>query len=166
MGERQNSMKKTFNFGKIDYYGSGRKINAVSVEIELRYNNDGKPVFSACGDIWNIRHTDIVCGGQCLDEIAEFIKNETFNKIHRLWKLHHLNDLNAGTPRQMACIKEHKSEINESLGWYTKELDLLERYGLVYDTLEDGTKYKYGSGWLYREIPQNDLDEIMELFEW
>ena len=165
MGEQHNTMKKTFKFGKIDFYGNGRRINAVEVEIELRDNKDGKPVFSAMGSIWNSTHTDIVCCGQCLDLIAEYVKNNTFKAIHRLWELHHLNNLNAGTPRQMACIKEHKSEINESLGFYKKELDLLERYGLVYDTLEDGTKYKYGTAWLYREIPQKDLKEIMELFE-
>lgn len=28
-------MKKVFNFGKIDYYKNGRKINAVTVEVEL-----------------------------------------------------------------------------------------------------------------------------------
>ena len=28
-------MKRTFNFGKIDYYGRGRKINLVEVEGEL-----------------------------------------------------------------------------------------------------------------------------------
>ena len=29
------NMKRTFNFGKIDYYGRGRKINLVEVEAEL-----------------------------------------------------------------------------------------------------------------------------------
>lgn len=28
-------MKKVFEFGKIDFYGMGRKINKVTVEIEL-----------------------------------------------------------------------------------------------------------------------------------
>jgi len=158
-------MKKTFCFGKVDFYGSGRKVNAVEVEAELRHNKDGKPVFSACGKIWNARHTGIICCGQCLDTIAEYVKTPTFKKIHRLWKLHSLNGLKAGTPRQMACIRDHKDEINESLGFYDKELDLLERYGLVYDTLEDGTQYKYGSAWLTAEIPQNDLEEIKSLFE-
>ena len=30
-------MKKTFNFGKIDYYGRGRKINLVEVDGENYY---------------------------------------------------------------------------------------------------------------------------------
>lgn len=158
-------MKKTFYFGKVDFYGSGRKVNDVEVEVELRHNKDGEAVFSASGEIWNARHTDIICAGQCLDEIAECVEDETFKKIHRLWKLHHNNDLKAGTPRQMVCIRDHKGEINESLGFYNKELDLLERYGLVYDTLEDGTQYKYGSAWLTAEIPQNDLEEIKSLLE-
>ena len=29
-------MKKVFDFGKIDFYGKGRKCNAVTVEMEYR----------------------------------------------------------------------------------------------------------------------------------
>ena len=98
--------RKTINFGKIDFYGTGRKINAVDVYIELRtqggdeilvknekgeYIKSGKqtPVyieFAASGHIWNGKHTDICAGGQCLDEIAEFVKDPAFIKIYEIWK--------------------------------------------------------------------------------
>ena len=54
-------MKRTFNFGKIDYYGRGRKVNSVEVKVEL----SDKGVFTASANIWNSKHTDCVCGGQC-----------------------------------------------------------------------------------------------------
>ena len=72
-------MEKTFDFGKIDLNGCGRKINKVEVEVEL--TNDGR--FTASASVWNSKHTDIECGGQCLDELVQFLKsNETFMKIY------------------------------------------------------------------------------------
>ena len=60
-------MKRTFNFGKIAYNG-GRKINAVELEVELRKDEKGRDEFVASCDVWNAHHTDIICGGQCLDD--------------------------------------------------------------------------------------------------
>ena len=75
-------MKKTFNFGKIAAYGN-RKINLVTVEVELS-EKDGHKVFTASGDVWNSKHTDIIRGGQCLDYIVETSigHNPTFRKIY------------------------------------------------------------------------------------
>lgn len=95
-------MKKVFNFGKIDYNGTGARRNLVTVEVEYR-NEDGRDVFSACGNIWNARHTDIICGGQCLDTIAEYIKTPLFNEILRLWKQYHLNEMHPECEHQRAA---------------------------------------------------------------
>ena len=95
-------MKKVFDFGKIDYNGTGAKRNLVTVEVEYR-NENGREVFSACGSIWNARHTDIICGGQCLGTIAEYIKTPLFNAIFRLWKLYHLNDMHPECEHQRAA---------------------------------------------------------------
>ena len=88
-------MKKIFSFGKIDYYGTGRKINLVEIEINLKDTEKG-PVFTASGNVWNFTHTDIVAGGQCLDYLATFpeIKhNKTFKTILDMWEKHHLKSL-------------------------------------------------------------------------
>lgn len=86
-------MRRIFNFGKIAYY-SNRRENLVTVEVELT-EKDGKHVFTASGNIWNRLHTDIISGGQNLDEIAKTPvgHNPTFKEIYRLWKLYHLNDM-------------------------------------------------------------------------
>ena len=83
-------MKRTISFGKIAYYGN-RKEN--EVEIELRLNEENKPVLSICGNIWNRIHSDILAGGQCLDTIAEYKKTPLFKEIYVFWKKYHLNDI-------------------------------------------------------------------------
>ena len=88
-----NEMKfeKTFDFGKIDYNGTGRRINKVTIDARLcDCDCDGKLMFSAMGGIWNSKSTDIVRGGQCFNAIAEFIKDPLFKKLYGWWKKYHL----------------------------------------------------------------------------
>lgn len=150
-------MRKKISFGKIDFYGIGRKINLVTIEIELR-EEEGKKVLSICGDVWNNLKTDIVCGGQCLDDIKDFFKNdELFNKIYYLWKNYHLNDLHAGTPKQEKLLKDNVQEHD----WdYTRCCEFLEKHELLYDN-----GYKYGTSWLYEAIPEKDLKLIYEILK-
>ena len=145
-------MKKKFNFGKIDFYGRGRKINLVEVDVEL----SDKGVFTASGTIWNSKKTDRVCAGQCLDEISRYVKTEKFKKIHRLWKLYHLNDTHAGTEKQETALT--KAGLTGFAEDYRKCCEYLESIGLLVD---DG--YKFGTGWLKREIPVDAIKEIKEL---
>lgn len=84
---------KTLSFGKIDYYGRGRKINEVTVEIKIRDWN-GYDEVSICGSVWNNLHTDIECGGQCLDDevIRKNVKDRNlYEKIIDIWKTCHLH---------------------------------------------------------------------------
>lgn len=88
-------MKKTkvFSFGKIAYNGK-RKINEVTLEIELRDWN-GYPEFTACANVWNNIHSDIVAGGQMIDDLYnEFaIHSILYKTIMQLWKKYHLHDI-------------------------------------------------------------------------
>ena len=151
-------MKKTFTFPKVAYTSS-RKSNLPEVEVELRYKDSdlSKPVLSICGSLWNSNHTDIVMGGQCLDRLAKFNSlrsNPLFKKLHRLWKNWHLNDLHAGTVKQESALKESGKQFES----YEDRCKYLESINLLND---DG--YVYGSSWLYREIPEDDLKEIISL---
>lgn len=149
-------MKRVINFGNIDFLGTGKKINQVTVELELTDNN----IFKASGDVWDNRHTDIICGGQCLDDLLPFFKhNETFKEIFRLWKAYHLNDMHAGTPKQEQALKNSKwGGVNAN--FYSEQCKYLESVGLLYD---DG--YKFGSGWLKEEIQENDIELIKKLIK-
>lgn len=157
-------MKKTFNFGKIDGYRNGRKTCEVAVEVELRETEKGKE-FSVCGKVWNHLHTDIIMGGQCLDSIAKYVKNDTFKLIYKMWKKYHLNGMHAGTHAQEEALEEAvKSGKLERYGAnnYTETCDYLKSIGL-YEVEYNGKPYRYGCGWLFWEIPEEDLQQIEEL---
>ena len=154
-------MKRTISFGKHAIY-SDKKINEVTLDIELREENINKPIFSVCANVWNIRHTNIVMGGQCLDELRKYVKTPLFREIHRLWEEHHLNDLHAGTSEQEKAIEEWKEHGNAYD--YSKVCEYLKSIGL-YEVEYNGKPYKYGSGWIYKEIPENDLKLIKYIIE-
>lgn len=180
-------MKKTFNFGKIDYMNRGRKDCAVDVTIYLEekggekvFDKDGNFTgnycnkyieFTASGNIWNHRHSDIYSGGQNLDTIAEYIKTPLFNKIYTFWKKYHLNGMHAGTPEQEKAIADWEAKGNKYD--YKKACEMLKNCGLYEVPLTadligmrkaDGKPYKYGCGWVIENIPENDLEEIKNLF--
>lgn len=145
-------MKKVVNFGKIAY-NSNKKVNEVTIEIELR--GEERPVLSIYGEVWNATHTDLATFGQCLDELQKYFKNNwKFMEIYRLWKLYHLNDLHAGTIAQEELLKKY------GIYNYEEACDLLKKHNLYEDN-----GYRYGSGWLYREIPCEDLARIKEIIE-
>lgn len=144
-------MEKKFVFRPGNYY-------RVEVEIELRENRRGyvwkdgalKEVhgnaFSARAMIY--RHNSLVVGGQCLDdpEVLDVVKNgklcekdkAIYLEVFRLWKNYHLNEMNAGCEHQ-----EKDTPIGE----------VCPICG-----------YRYGSAWLYRKIPEKDLETIKHLF--
>lgn len=152
---------KTFNLGKIDYYGRGRKINPVTVEVTLK-ENDGKPCFSASATVYNQTKTDILACGQCLDSIAKRTKNKQFMELYRLWKLYHLNDMHAGTIEQEKALEDWESKGNRYD--YISACEYLKSVGL-YEVEYNGKPYKYGHAWLYWDIPEYDLKVIQALFD-
>lgn len=227
------NQKKTFHFGKVDYLDHGRNDCAVDVTIELKDTDNG-PEFTASGNIWNARHTDVYSAGQNLDTIAKYVKAPTFRKIYRLWSLYHLNgmhpecehqralgwrelaseevtsyafDLNDATRekvlaaknRAIACLKAGETftpteeetrlvNLPERLELAVDEYDAdlykpgkflsgwghykKERRGWVrYEKDARGLLgrpcpvcgYKYGSSWMYQEIPAEDLQQIHDL---
>lgn len=144
-------MEKKFVFRPGNYY-------RMEVEIELEENRRGYVwedgalkevrgnVFSASAIIY--RHNSFVCGGQCLDE-PKVLKAVMHGKlcekdkaiyleIIRLWKNYHLNDMNAGCEHQ-----KKGTPVGETC---------------------PVCGYRYGSAWLYREIPEKDLEAIKHLF--
>lgn len=161
-------MKRTITFGKVDYNENGRKNHLVELEIELK-DYPHKPVFSVCGSVWKPDKRDIVMGGQCIDSIWEYYSDELQNptlykEIMELWQKYHLNDLVAGTPEQEAAVSAWKAEGNKYE--YDKACEHLKSVGLYEVPLEkDGyiLPYKYGHSWLYRPIPEQDLQRIVNI---
>lgn len=158
-------MKAVISLPKIDFNNMGKKNCPVELEVELEQEN-GKEVFTACGEVWNHIHTDIYCGGQCLDTLAEYFQDNTlFQQIYCLWKLYHLNNMHAGTVKQEQAI-EHAKE-NGLLGKtydYHAVCEYLKSVGL-YEDVYNGKPYTYGSGWLYWPIPDEDLRLIKSIIK-
>ena len=88
-------MRKVFSFGKVAYNGK-RKINEVTLEIELRDWN-GCPEFTAHVMVWNNIHTDIVAGGQMIDDLynrfAVLRLSVLYKTIMQLWEKYHLHNI-------------------------------------------------------------------------
>lgn len=161
--------KRTIGFGKIDWNGSGRKINELEIEMRLEDADGDKPVFAASLNVWNSRHTDCVAGGQMLDDkvvLKAVGGNPLYMKILGLWKRNHLNGMHAGTPEQEKCLADYESErdaVEKELGgnpsYYDVSCEILKHHGL-YEVRLDGKPYKYGHAWLYRPISEEDLAAI------
>lgn len=148
---------------KIHLGGQWKKGSSV-IDIELKETYKGW-CFSASG-LYNYQFNpswkdwDYEGGGQCLDEIAkDYPKNKEVQLITKLWKKYHLNDMNAGSPKQTEYLKslgEYKS-----YEWACEEL---KKVGLLYDKeFSPDEPYQYGSAWLYREIPKDDLELIKQI---
>ena len=88
-------MRRVYSFGKIAYYGK-RKINEVTLEIELRDWN-GYPEFTACANVWNNIHSDVVACGQVIDklynEFALCRNSILYKTIMQLWEKYHCQDI-------------------------------------------------------------------------
>lgn len=109
-----------------------------------------------------------ICGrtrggcGQCKDLIEEKVGNFKqseqiiIRQILNIWNQYHLNDMNAGTKHQTELLSDFKC--TSSTKHYAEVCAFLERK----DALYDGT-YKYGTGWLYREIPEDVIEFLKSL---
>lgn len=144
-------MEKIFIFRPGKYYRVEVKIGLEEDRL-CRVWKDG-----ACGEVRGSEffasamvyiHNSFVCGGQCLDkpEVLNVVKNgklcekdkAIYFEILRLWKNYHLNGLNAGCEHQ-----KKGTPVGETC---------------------PVCGYRYGSTWLYREIPEKDLEAIKHLF--
>lgn len=174
-------MKRTIYLTDINYEGinkSGHCRNRVEVELKLTDDN----CFSATACVWNGNHSDIYMGGQCfndLKKIPEVGELPIFKEIYDLWKKYHLNNFHAGTKEQEDILKEAvKTGELEGYGanYYKETCDYLESKDMLYDKKylvekkqADGTikrvPYRYGTGWLKEEIPEEDLLRIKSLIQ-
>lgn len=141
-------MKKIYNFEK--------ELNNKTIEarVEIELNDNG--VFTASG--W-LQYGRRCCSGQCIEEIYNcFNDNETMATIYNMWKKHHLNDLHAGTVAQEEALE--KAGLTEWANNYKECCEYLKSINLYEDN-----GYKFGCGWLKRDIPSQDLEIIKGLLK-
>jgi len=83
-----------------------------------------------------------------------FLKKEDIMKLLEIWKEYHLNDLIPGTKRQMEILKKY------GIVDYETAVEILKQHNLYIDN-----GYKYGSGWLYKPIPNEVIEFLKDLPE-
>lgn len=155
--------KKTLHFPTVCVgVGKGQGFKTIEVQIELAtqlckdwetLEEKRMYVFTASASCKGI-------GGQCLDYIQEngekYImpdeKRVLYNRIYDIWSEYHLNDLQSGTKNQT----EHLTKELHRADHYEEACKYLENVGLFKDR-----GYKYGHGWLCKEIPAEIVAEIM-----
>lgn len=169
-------MKRTFFFKiRKDGYRYVNPVFTLAVDVELRENEDGLPVFSMSGGIYS-PHRRLVEFGQCFDEYLEWGNESIILKfLVETWKKHNLNDMHAGTPAQEKCLADNQAEVKEVQTkmeeatapmlrfhcdeYYSACCEVLRRHGL-YEVDINGQPYTYGHGWLYKPIPAKVLEKI------
>jgi hypothetical protein len=164
-------IKRKLELGKVDGYNNGRKCCRADIEFEL--TDDGR--FSMSANVWNSQQTDIIRGGQCVDDVlkmAHLSKQPKYKRMIEIWNQYHLNDMQAGTPEQTNAIRQWEKQGNQYD--YTKVCEYLKSIGLyevnkpneyVLDTSKlipvyKPATYKYGHAWLKLEIPDDVINEI------
>ena len=102
------------------------------------------------------------CVGNCCQIVDDIhrIKNpkigrSTLLKVQQIWKRWHLNDMRAGNP-----VQEEFLRANGRCQDYTETCKKLEEAGILE---HDG--YRYGSKWLFEEVPQDVLEFLNTLPE-
>lgn len=93
--------RKTIELGTMPGDGWGyRSRLPVEIEVEIRDTEKG-PELSICGDIWRPNRSDIVSGGQNLEEIGQaFPRDAKVQRIVEVWRRWHLNTMRAGCEHQ------------------------------------------------------------------
>lgn len=144
-------MYKRFNFNFV-MERNGRHYNVTAkVDVKLTQEN----VFTASASLgWYGKWFGMA--GQCLEELNQYIEDKQFKEIYRLWKLYHLNDMHPGTPKQEKALRD--GGYTHWANNYYQCCDYLESIGLLVDN-----GYKFGTGWLKEEIPNEDLQIIKAL---
>lgn len=170
-------MKYVIDLGKVAYEKPEHKTNAVEVTVELKpaqkvapyLTIDFKPVpedaveLSICGTIWNSRHTDSACGGQCTDEIKRlFPESEPVQRLCVIWDRWHLNGMNAGCRIQNEVLKEFTFDPKKG-DHYAQACEFLKSCDGYHLPRPDGGDYKYGTAWLFEEIPNDVIEELHAL---
>lgn len=131
------------------------------IEWELTQGENG-PEFSACGEFDG-------GAGQCLDRIGQAYPDDPqVQEIVGVWSQYHMNGTTAGLPEQEQALAEWRAGGG---GDYTAACNHLESIGLLTVPIPEGAKalggfpegatdYKYGTRWIYSEIPQEVIEKI------
>jgi hypothetical protein len=127
---------RTLSLGTVpgEAYGYKRRL---PVTVDVAISDGPEPRLSICGNVWRPDRKDILGSGQNHEEIAALFPDDPrVQRIVKVWRRWHLNDMRAGCEHQRA-------EGGHGVG------DVCPIDG-----------YRYGSAWLYEELPDKIIAEV------
>lgn len=147
---------------------------------DMRTTTEGKPYpgpfvrFCVIGTTQDPRVEGQAYSGQIQERIREgldryqflYVSRKWMGRILELWDLYHMNDMNAGTEAQIEIVRSADKRRDQWLGksrdwsdhqFYCEVLKIRGRY------IDRG--FEYGSQEFLRVIPEDVLDEILDLVE-
>jgi hypothetical protein len=127
---------------------------------------------SVCGEIWKGGRgrggRKMVSGGQNIEEIASMYPDrEDVKKIREIWKRWHLNGMNSG------CVHQEKDKWQchcgkaNTVGGNPSDCFKCDCGAHRWDSTTDAcpkTGYRFGSKWLYEELPYEIEIEAVSMF--
>jgi len=157
---------KRFTTGEI-LIGRDDEDSRIYVKIELEHSDKPRRTteLEDVKEAWEISFTGTIKtkgmrdggGGQIQDSLADVqtgIGSEAADELSQLWKKNHLNSLNSGTEAQSAKVREILAASGERYD-----------FGKLSPQIEDDRGYRYGSGWLHKEVPIEDIDRALEILQ-
>lgn len=153
-GARRSSVYVKISYGPVLHHPGVNRLSFTGVE-GPRANGDAD---GSCGQI-DMEAQRIVDG----IEPAEGWDAARIRRVFTVWGRWHLNDCRAGSPRQMDWLREHPVCVKYPDSYYEEACRRLAAVGLHPDERHldaDGDPYRYGTAWLYEEVPPGILNEI------
>ena len=154
-------MRKTLKIGQCDWnkLKSGTP-NEIEIELGLEDSTLG-PVFTCSGIVWNAKKKSPTRYGTDFREVIKEASkiDPKISELEVLWAKYNDNDRHLGTEEQEAVLAPYGPIGYDDAVKVLKEAKLFE-------VQIDGEAYKYGSGFIYKEIPAEDLKKIKAFFKW
>lgn len=87
---------------------------------------------------------------------------DDFKFLIDVWKRYHLNDVKAGTKKQEEALSKAEAEgkLDMNLDSYNRSCKYLESIGLL-----DDNGYKFGTDWLFEEIPSGIIEKLKTILD-
>lgn len=174
---QEKTRKWTLDLGKVDASGNGRKSNRVTLEVELRHKaNDVAPYLdvdlrtrkeytelSIIGNVWNGAGSDIISGGQNVDEIRRLFPTGAVRRLVDIWDRWHLGGMKSGTREQERFLADARVKVTYPKSQYEADCEVLEKANLLTVSGPEKANYKYGSAWLVEPLPAEVEAEVVSL---
>lgn len=123
-----------------------------SMEVTITYRSDGRLSLNGRGT----HGSGQIHKYLTKDKPAPWFTNHDCFRLQCVWERWHLNDMRAGTPRQEEAVRKWRPKADDP--GFKAACKMLESIDLLTDN-----GYRYGSGWLKEDVPEEILKWLFTL---